>query len=77
MKTIIILTDAADGSVNIEYMTQSTTEEIARGLQPMQSPAYQCAITFNAVVNNAKALTAEMRAMHADRAEAELAQCLH
>lgn len=71
MKVIVILTDAADGSVNIEYLHEMTTEEALNGADPEQSPSYQCAATFNAVVANAKALVAEMRNMHVAAAEKE------
>lgn len=78
MKTIITLTDMPDGSVNIDVITQMTKEEAARGMQPHQSPSYQCAHTFKAVVSNAKALAHEMRLMHAEAIEkAEYGPCLH
>lgn len=78
MKTIITLTDMPDGSVNIERMTQMTTEEAARGMQPQQSPGFQVAQTFEQVIQSAKELAHEMRMMHAEAIEkAEYGSCLH
>lgn len=78
MKTIITLTDLADGSVNVQYMTQMSIEETANGMQPWQSPSYKMAAHFNEMVVHAKAVAHEMRMMQAEAIEkAEYGQCLH
>ena len=78
MKTIITLTDMPDGSVNVEHMIQMTTAETAAGLQPEQSPGYKCAMAFESIAQNAKAIGRELRLMHAEAIEkAEYGSCLH
>lgn len=78
MKTIITLTDQPNGSVNLEYMTQMTTEEAASGLQPWQSSSYQMAAQFQTMVTHAKEAAHELRMRHAEAIEkAEYGPCLH
>jgi hypothetical protein len=78
MKTIIILTDEPDGSVNIQYLNEMTTDEVSSSMPPEQSRGYQLALSFHDVTMHAKALEADLRAMHAEAVEKHKEdRCLH
>ena len=75
MKTIITLTDKPDGGVDVQYMTQMTTEEIATGFNPQDSAGYKAAYVIHKQLDMAAKLEAASRL--AGAAKREQGTCLH
>lgn len=75
MKTIITLTDTQQGGVDVQYMTQLTTEEIAQGFKPQDSAAYKTACAIHKQLDMALKLEAATRQTGA--AKREQGTCLH
>jgi hypothetical protein len=75
VKTIITLTDTPEGGVDVQYMTQLTTEEIAQGFNPQDSAGYKAAYVIHSQLETARKLEAATRL--AGSAKREQGTCLH